>query len=134
MSTTTTKSNSGPGYKIHPKHRLRNEATAQRVRAVFNGETIADTTRALVLWEADYPACYYIPREDVRDDLITGSETDTYCPFKGTASYWTFEVDGKVAEDAAWSYETPFDEVMELKGRLAFYTDRVDELVVDDPG
>lgn len=132
MNATVGEGNPGPGYKMHPRHTLRIEPAAKRVRAVLNGETVADTTRALVMWEADYPPCYYIPRADVRNDLIADSTTDTYCPFKGAASYWTFEVDGKIARDAAWSYETPFDEVAEIKGYLAFYPDRVDELTVED--
>lgn len=131
MSTTAATENSGPGYAKHPEHTITIKPTTQRVRAVLNGETIADTTRALVMQEGTYAPCYYVPRADVRENLITPTATDSYCPFKGIASYWTFSVEEKVAVDAAWSYQNPYDEVMEIKGHLAFYPDRVDELAID---
>lgn len=133
MSDTSTASNSGPGYAKHPGHTIRLEPCPQRVRAVLNGETIADTTRALAMLEGDYEPRYYVPRDDVRSDLVSATETDTYCPFKGTASYWTFTTGDRVSEDAAWSYETPYDEMMAIKGYFCFYDDRVDDLIIDDP-
>jgi uncharacterized protein (DUF427 family) len=87
-----------PRITLHPQDR--------RVRVVIDGTLLADTTRAIELREWGYPPRQYLPREDVRMDLLTPSETVTHCPFKGDASYFTF---GNYA-DVAWSYERPLEE------------------------
>jgi uncharacterized protein (DUF427 family) len=93
----------------------------------FNGDVIADTTDAIRLREADYPPVYYVPRRDVRMDRLIRTEHHTYCPFKGDASYFTLS-SGRTAENAVWSYEKPYDEVIAIKDHLAFYPDRVDSI------
>jgi len=134
MSSTQAASNSGPGYAKHPEHKLNLVPCEGRVHVVSNGETVADTTQALVMQEGDYAPRYYIPRADVRGDLVTSTDTETYCPFKGRASYWSFTVDGTIAEDAAWSYEDPYDEMLGITGYFSFYEERVDALTVESPG
>ena len=134
MSVTPTADNSGPGYAKHPEHTLNLEPFSGGVRVVANGKTIADTTQALVMREGDYAPRYYIPPADVRSDLVTPSATETYCPFKGKASYWTFTVGGRANEDVAWSYETPYDEMLAIKEYFSFYEDRVDEMIIGDGG
>ncbi len=97
-----------------------------RVRVVFAGRTIADTTRALRLNEARYPSVYYIPREDTDMALLTRTGHTTHCPYKGDASYFTISADGRSADNAVWSYETPYPAVTEIQDHLAFYPDRVE--------
>ncbi|WP_327697857.1 DUF427 domain-containing protein [Streptomyces sp. NBC_00459] len=98
-------------------HTITIEQTADRVRAVHGGQVLAESGRALVLHETGCPPRYYIPAEDVRLDLLTPSETHTYCPFKGTASYWSLPD----ATDLVWAYPDPKPEVARIKDHLCFY-------------
>ncbi|MGH6920491.1 MAG: DUF427 domain-containing protein [Geminicoccaceae bacterium] len=128
-----------PSTRSHSGYRLIVEPGRKRVRAVFNGETVADSDRVLVMHESGYRPITYVPREDVRMDLLRPSEQHTHCPFKGDASYWTIEVGDRRAENAAWSYEDPYEEAEIVRGHIAFYWDRMDawfedgEQVVEPP-
>jgi uncharacterized protein (DUF427 family) len=115
-------SNSAPGYKKYPNHRIVTNTTAARVRVSFSGQVIADTRDAVVLEENGYSPVYYLPRADGRMDALVRSSHRTHCPFKGDASYFSLK-DGP--ENAVWSYETPYNETMAIKDRLAFYRDKV---------
>ena len=122
--------NPAPGFKEYPEHRVSTRPSQARVQVSFKGEVIADTREALALHESTgegkktvAPVVYYIPRKDVRMDRLVRSSHRTYCPFKGDASY--FSVAGG-PENAVWSYEAPFDEMVGLKERLAFYPDKFD--------
>ncbi|WP_394821253.1 DUF427 domain-containing protein [Pendulispora albinea] len=117
-------SNSGPGYKTHPEHRITVEPVKDRVKVAFDGEILADTVRAVRLREANYPPVYYVPRQDVKMERLVRTDHRTHCPFKGDASYFSLAGTRPVV-NAVWSYETPFDEVMDIKERLAFYPDKV---------
>jgi uncharacterized protein (DUF427 family) len=121
--------NSGPGWKNHPDHRITTEAAAVRVRVTFNGEVIADSREAVRVDEGDYAAVYYLPRKDVKMERLMRTTHTTYCPFKGNASYYSLSSGGRIAENAVWSYETPYDEMGVIKELLAFYTDKVDSIV-----
>ena len=90
---------------------------ARRVRVIIAGTLLADTTRAIKLCERSYPSRQYLPRDDVRMDLLTASDTVTHCPFKGDAAYFSF---GE-RQDVAWSYEQPAEGVEEIAERVAFY-------------
>jgi uncharacterized protein (DUF427 family) len=117
------------GMKVPgPDHPISISATPGRVRVLFGGRVIADTTRALTLKETTLPAVYYIPREDTLMSLLTRTEHASHCPYKGDASYFTISVDGKTAENAVWSYEHPFPTMAEIAGRLAFYPRKVDAI------
>ena len=96
-----------------------------RVRVVFNGRVVADTTRALTLKEASYPAVQYVPREDAKMELLSRTDRVTHCPYKGDANYFSVNAGGKVLENSIWTYETPFPAMAELSGHLAFYPDKV---------
>lgn len=117
---------SGPGYAKHPEHTVKLAPQRERVTVTLGGEVLARTEDAIRLEEARYPPVYYIPRADVNMARLERSAHHTYCPFKGEASYFSF---AGGARDAVWTYETPFDEVAEIKDRLAFYPDKVDSIV-----
>ena len=117
--------NSAPGFKQRPDYCIGTKPAGGRVQVKFNGYVIADSRDAVELKEGDYPAVYYVPRKDVRMDRLVRSSRQTYCPFKGTASYYSIK---NGPEDAVWSYEEPYDEMGEIKERLAFYPDKVDSI------
>jgi uncharacterized protein (DUF427 family) len=110
----------------------RAEPTAKRIRVVFNGETIADTTHAVRVLETSHPPVYYIPAQDVHMEYLMVASRRTFCEFKGSASYWTLKVGNRRAENAAWSYQTPSAGYEIIKGFLAFYPSKVDACYVDD--
>jgi class 3 adenylate cyclase/uncharacterized protein (DUF427 family) len=96
------------------------EPCSKRLRVVFAGESIADSTDALVLHETRLPQVYYFPRKDVRMDLLQRTEHRTHCPFKGNASYWTIKAGNQVADNAVWSYENPLQDAQQIRDYLAF--------------
>ncbi|MFQ5776187.1 MAG: DUF427 domain-containing protein [Kiloniellaceae bacterium] len=100
--------------------RITIEPCAKRVRAVFNGQTVAESEHALVMHEAGYPPRAYFPQADVRMDLLRRTAHTTHCPYKGDAAYWTLAVDGETLENAAWAYLEPLPGVAEIAGRLSF--------------
>jgi uncharacterized protein (DUF427 family) len=108
------------------------ELTSKRVRVVLNGETIADTRRAVRVLETSHPPVYYIPPEDIRMEYFLQSTRHTVCEFKGGASYWTIRLNRRVVENAAWSYPNPSPGYEELKNYLAFYASKMDACCVDD--
>ena len=99
-----------------------------RVRVIFNGRVVADTTRALTLREANLPPVQYVPREDADMSLLERTAEKTHCPYKNDAAYYTIQAGGRVAENAVWTYEEPYPAVAAIKGHLAFYPDRVDRI------
>lgn len=111
---------------MHTGYRLIIEPLSKRVEVKFNGVIIAGSDDVLVMHETRLSPVYYFPRADVRMDLMERTELQTYCPFKGNASYWTLTVAGKSAENAVWSYETPFDEAAVVRDYIAFYWDAMD--------
>ncbi len=109
------------------------EPVAERLRVVFNGETIAETTRGLRVLETSHPPAYYIPPDDVRMDLLAPVlGYHTYCEYKGAASYWTLRVGERTSNNAAWSYPDPRRGYEAIKDHLAFYASRVDACYVGD--
>jgi uncharacterized protein (DUF427 family) len=113
-----------------PDHPIAIAASGTRVRVRFAGKVVADTTAALILREANYPAVYYIPRDHADMRLLERTAHATNCPYKGDASYFTIVADGRSADNAVWSYEQPYPAVAEIKEYLAFYPDRVDAIEV----
>ena len=103
-----------------------------RIRAVFNGEIVADSSRALIMRETRLPWVYYFPRGDVRAEFLARTNHLTNCPFKGNASYWTIDVGEKAAVNAAWSYEEAFDEASIVKGYVAFDWKAIDTWLCDE--
>ncbi len=111
-----------------PNHPITVEKNPHRVRVVLGGFIVAETTEALTLREATLPPVQYIPRKNVRMDLMERTDHHTHCPYKGDASYFTATAGGLVRENAAWSYEQPFPAVGEIAGHLAFYPEKVDAI------
>ena len=109
------------GHPRDPFHRVDVRLSARPVRIEVDGETLAETTRARLVFETGLPTRFYVPREDVRAELRP-SERRTYCPYKGEASYWSFDA----GEDLAWSYEQPLPDMLPLTGLVAFWDERVD--------
>jgi uncharacterized protein (DUF427 family) len=109
-----------------PDHPITVTPNPARVQVQLNGQTIADTTRALTLLEAAYPPVQYIPREDVDMGLLSRTDHGSYCPYKGEASYFSIPSGGERSVNAVWSYEQPYDSVAGIKDHLAFYPNRVD--------
>jgi uncharacterized protein (DUF427 family) len=109
------------------------EACERRVRVVHGGVVLADTVRSRRTLETSHPPVYYLAPEDVAMKWMRRSaRRQSFCEFKGLATYWSIELPGQGAvEDAAWSYEQPSRPYAALKGLLAFYASRVDECFVD---
>jgi uncharacterized protein (DUF427 family) len=122
--------NSGPGYSEHPDHHVDLDREKKQVRVTFAGEPIAESNDVVTVRETGHDPVYYFPRDSVRMSRLARTDHHSRCPFKGEASYFTLSVAGGEAENAAWSYETPYDEVIDIKNRIAFYPDKVDAITV----
>jgi len=108
-------------------HPITVEPTGKRVTVWVNGELVADTDAALTLRESTYPAVQYVPMADVASDRLRRSDTATYCPFKGDASYYhVVSADGTTVDDAIWTYEQPYPAVADIAGHVAFYPSKAD--------
>jgi uncharacterized protein (DUF427 family) len=121
-----------PGFQTHPDYKITFETSPRRVRVAFNGETIADSTSAHLLFETRHLPIYYFPRADVRFDLLRATEHHSFCPYKGMASYWSIAAGGRESENAVWGYPNPFAEVAAIEDYVAFYWDRVDHWYEED--
>jgi uncharacterized protein (DUF427 family) len=108
------------------------EACTKRIRIVFNGVKIADSTQTLRLLETSHPPSYYLPPSDLLMEHFTATPRHTFCEFKGQAHYWTLQVGDQRAENAAWSYPKPNAAYSLLKDHLAFYPGRMQACYVDD--
>ena len=108
-----------------PDHPIAISPNPRTVRVALGGAVVAETSRALSLQEASYPAVQYIPRADIPEGVLTRTAKTSHCPYKGDAAYWTVAAGGEERPDAAWSYETPFPAMREIAGHVAFYPDKV---------
>jgi uncharacterized protein (DUF427 family) len=108
------------------------EKAGARLRVIFNGQTIADTTSGCRVLETSHPPVYYIPPYDIAQRYLQRASGSSWCEFKGHANYWSLDVDGRVAQNAAWSYPAPAEAFAGIAGFLAFYASRVDQCWVDE--
>jgi uncharacterized protein (DUF427 family) len=108
-----------------PDHPITITPSAQRIRVIWQGHVVADTTRALDLKEATYPVARYIPRADVDMAFLERTSHSTHCPYKGEASYYSLTSGAERADNAIWSYEEPFPAMSEIAGHVAFYPNKV---------
>jgi uncharacterized protein (DUF427 family) len=112
-----------------PYHRVDVLRSSRHVTVGIDGEVVAETTRPLLLLETGLPPRWYVPRADVRLDLLTPTDTTSTCPYKGMASYFTVRVDGTEHEDVAWSYVAPWPECPKIEQAICFFNERVDMTV-----
>jgi uncharacterized protein (DUF427 family) len=111
-------------------HQITITPTGQHVEVTLNGEKLAESDRPVLLDETGLPTRYYLPREDVRTELLRPTSSETTCPFKGQAAYWSVQVGQEVYDDLVWSYETPIPQAAGIAGLMCFYTERVN-LTID---
>jgi uncharacterized protein (DUF427 family) len=118
---------------VHPRSpytRIDVLASSRHVRVEVDGVTVAESDRPRILFETGLPPRYYLPLPDVRRDVLRPSDSATQCPYKGTAAYWSVDVNGRVHKDLVWIYRTPLPESQKIAGLACFYNERVD-LYVD---
>jgi uncharacterized protein (DUF427 family) len=115
------------GYPRPP----RVEQVDERVVVTVAGTVVAETDRPLRVLETSHPPVYYVPREDVRADLLRQASRMTVCEFKGMATYWDVVVGDRVVRQAGWSYPDPAPGYEALRDAVAFYPQEVDEASVD---
>ncbi len=108
------------------EHPITIDPTGKRVVVRINGDIVADTNQALQLQESTYPAVQYIPFSDVVQDVLTRTDTSTYCPFKGEAGYYSVTTGAGTVDDAIWFYEQPYPAVAAIAGHVAFYPDKAE--------
>jgi uncharacterized protein (DUF427 family) len=108
------------------------EPVPYRVRARVAGETVVDSRRAHLLHETGHLPVYYFPLAEVRADVLLASETTSFCPFKGSASYYSCQVGDRIVEDLAWEYRAPLESVSFIAGHVALYWQKADEWLVED--
>lgn len=113
-----------------PDHPITVTPTPGRVVVTVAGKVVADTRAALTLQESTYPAVQYVPLADVDRSLLEPTETQSYCPYKGDASYYSIPAGGAKAVDAIWEYREPREAVAQIKDHVAFYPNRVDSIEI----
>ena len=111
-------------------HTVAISASDVHVEVRLVGELLADSSRVMRLDETGLPARYYLPKDDVRMELLQPTSFHTACPFKGEASYWSAEIGGQRHDGIVWAYESPIPAAAEIAGLMCFYPDRV-EVTVD---
>jgi uncharacterized protein (DUF427 family) len=125
---------------VHPRDpytRVDILPSSRRVRVEIDGVTVADSTNASFLYETNLPTRYYLPKTDVRMDLLTPTDLATHCPYKGTARYWSVVIERKTHENLVWGYDAPLPESQKVMGLVSFYNEKldiyVDEVLEDKP-
>jgi len=112
------------GHPRDPFHRVDVRRSSRPLRIELDGIALAETTSVRMLFETSLPTRFYVPKEDVAVGLRPSARR-SYCPYKGQASYWSWDA----AEDIAWSYEDPLPELAVIKGLVAFWDERVDVIL-----
>jgi len=113
---------------VHPRNpytRVDILPSSRHVRVEVDGVTVAESNKPTLLFETGLPVRYYLPKTDVRMDLLVPTASSSRCPYKGDASYWSVSVGETLVDDAAWSYRTPLPESLRIAGLLCFYPGKV---------
>ena len=119
---------------VHPRDpykRIDVMHSSRHVQVIVGGVAVADTRRPRLLFETSLPTRYYIPKQDVRMDLLAPSDNHTRCPYKGLASYYSVRVGDHFYEDLAWYYPFPVPECPKIENLICFYNEKVDAVIVD---
>ncbi len=111
-------------------HKITTTPAALHIEVTLGGVKLAESDRPVLLDETGLPTRYYLPRDDIRTELLHPTDRHTTCPFKGQASYWSVQAGGEVYDDLVWSYENPIPQAAEIAGLMCFYDERV-ELTID---
>lgn len=114
------------GHARDPYHRIDVLPTSRQIRIAVGGEVVAETARARVLFETGLPPRWYIPPDDVREDLLIPDDTTSQCPYKGTPDYRSLKLGDRVEKGLVWTYREPLREAADVAGLLCFYDERVD--------
>ena len=109
-----------------PYHRVDVLASSRHVRVEVDGVTVADSARPTILFETGLPPRYYLPLSDIRTELLTPTATQTHCPYKGTATYWSVDAGQGARPDIVWAYRVPLAESQKIAGLACFYNEKVD--------
>jgi uncharacterized protein (DUF427 family) len=121
--------NPAPGFRKVPRSHIVLRPAGKRVRVTVAGVIIADSRAAIEMREGAYAAVYYFPRKDVRMERLVRTDHRTHCPFKGDAAYFSI---AHGPENAAWSYEQPYDEMLEIRDLVSFYPGKVDAIALSE--
>lgn len=113
-----------------PSKRVDAVPSERHIRVALDGETVADSSRPVAVFETTLPTRWYLPPEDVRQELLVASDTVSRCPYKGTASYFSVRAGDALHNDVAWTYPEPVPECPRIAGLIAFFNEKVD-LVID---
>ncbi len=136
MQTTPSPQTAGPKLAppklAGPEHPITITHNPRRVRVRFQNHVIADSDATLMLREADYAPAIYFPREDVETGFLSKTARSSTCPYKGQASYYCLMMDGRLVENAAWSYDAPYPAMAEIGEMLSFYPDKVEIYELDE--
>lgn len=123
-------SNPAPGFAKHPNYDVTIAPVDQPVQVKVGETLVAQSANAVLLKETRHRPVWYLPTEDLIETVLVDSDTRTYCPFKGYASYWHIKTANGLIEDAIWTYKEPFDECLPIASYASFYTNKV-ELFID---
>lgn len=123
-----------PVLQPGPSHPITITPNHSRILVTVDGKVVADTRNALTLQESTYPPVQYIPLADVDQSLLERTGTQSYCPYKGDASYYSIPIGGEKSVDAVWEYREPREAVAAIKDHVAFYPDRVETIDVEADG
>ena len=114
---------------VHPRDpytRVDILASSRHVRVAVDGVTVGDSVRPRILFETGLPPRYYLPLSDIRAELLIPSDTQTHCPYKGTAGYWSVDTGHGMHRDLVWIYRAPLPESQKIAGLACFYNEKVD--------
>ena len=109
-----------------PYHRVDTVPSSRHIRVEVGGVTVAESKRPILLFETTLPTRYYLPAEDIQMELLSPTNTQTRCPYKGIASYWSVKVGENVHKDIVWGYPDPIPEIPKIKDLFSFYNEKVD--------
>jgi uncharacterized protein (DUF427 family) len=118
---------------VHPRdpyHRVDVLNSSRHIKVVIGGQVVAETRQPRLLFETGLRTRYYIPKVDVRMDLLEPTATITQCPYKGNATYWSARIGDQVYPDIVWSYPFPIPECARIQNLLSFYNEKT-EIYVD---
>ncbi|WP_083205571.1 DUF427 domain-containing protein [Bacillus sp. FJAT-27264] len=114
-----------------PYSRLDAIPSSRHIKVIVGGKVVADSQDPVILFETGLTPRFYLPKEDINFDYLVPTDTVTTCPYKGTATYHSFNSDGVIAGNVVWSYQEPLPEVHEIAGRYSFYNEEVDAIYID---